>query len=402
MHITAITVSGGTLTLPTALPFNLGNLSEDATLTLDANFTSAAAKPDTDYTLTVDGTYREHGHTFKFSLQPTVRTPPASPGSATGGTATAPSNTVNGAHFPPQQPNFGGDVNEPGHGRPIPTGPVRPIPPSSPSTVKPAPKGSGGGGGSASISFPTNDPLGINSSGTAEPTGASDPSGQIVFEAANWYAAYSTNGGSSFTQLNPTTIFPNNVDGGFCCDQIVQYAPSIDRFIWVLQLRCHQSRAEPQPEENPHHRPKPLPHRLRQPRDGQKLRRNVVVVLRHHLDRRAGRDQYLVARLPGYLGRLLELLPQLRRRQQQRPRHRSHPAVQHQGRRAPSTSALPTAPTPPQPTAATSARTPATRSSGPATTPTAPSASSTGRTQPTPTPGATSTSAAGRRSPAPT
>jgi hypothetical protein len=40
--------------------------------------------------------------------------------------------------------------------------------------------------------------------------------------------------GGPFTQLNPTTIFPNDAVG-YCCDQIVQYVPSIDRFIWLLQ-----------------------------------------------------------------------------------------------------------------------------------------------------------------------
>jgi hypothetical protein len=34
--------------------------------------------------------------------------------------------------------------------------------------------------------------------------------------------------------LDPTTIFPADAVG-FCCDQIVQYVPSIDRFIWLLQ-----------------------------------------------------------------------------------------------------------------------------------------------------------------------
>ena len=41
-------------------------------------------------------------------------------------------------------------------------------------------------------------------------------------------------GGGSFTQLDPTTIFPADAVG-FCCDQIVQYVPSIDRFVWLLQ-----------------------------------------------------------------------------------------------------------------------------------------------------------------------
>ena len=67
---------------------------------------------------------------------------------------------------------------------------------------------------------------------TAEPSGGT--SNGVIFVSANKRAAYSTNGGSSFTSLDPTTIFPNDVVG-FCCDQIVHYAPSIDRFICSLQ-----------------------------------------------------------------------------------------------------------------------------------------------------------------------
>jgi hypothetical protein len=65
----------------------------------------------------------------------------------------------------------------------------------------------------------------------SEPSGASTGDG-VVFSTANWVAAYSDDGGGSFTQLDPTTVFPNDAVG-FCCDQIVQYVPSINRFIWA-------------------------------------------------------------------------------------------------------------------------------------------------------------------------
>ena len=61
-------------------------------------------------------------------------------------------------------------------------------------------------------------------------------SGRIVLATGNWYAAYSTDGGTTFTSVDPTTIFDNTADGGFCCDQIIQYVPSIDRFIWLMQF----------------------------------------------------------------------------------------------------------------------------------------------------------------------
>lgn len=81
-----------------------------------------------------------------------------------------------------------------------------------------------------------------NSGGVASPasTVAADisgaESGSVVLATGNWYLLYSIDSGSTFTTLDPTTVFDNTADGGFCCDQIVQYAPSIDRFIWLMQF----------------------------------------------------------------------------------------------------------------------------------------------------------------------
>ncbi len=77
-------------------------------------------------------------------------------------------------------------------------------------------------------------PNSIFSTVAADISGAE--SGNVVMATGNWYAVYSTDGGSTFTAIDPTTVFPNTADGGFCCDQIVQYAPSIDRFIWLMQF----------------------------------------------------------------------------------------------------------------------------------------------------------------------
>lgn len=58
-------------------------------------------------------------------------------------------------------------------------------------------------------------------------------SGSVVFMTGNWFAAYSTNYGQTFTYVNPNTQFPN-LDGGFCCDQTVIYDPTRDLMIWQL------------------------------------------------------------------------------------------------------------------------------------------------------------------------
>jgi len=57
----------------------------------------------------------------------------------------------------------------------------------------------------------------------------------------NTFLEYSTDGGNTFLELDPTTIFPNFengilIDGGLCCDQAMVYVPSIDRFVWLMQF----------------------------------------------------------------------------------------------------------------------------------------------------------------------
>jgi hypothetical protein len=58
--------------------------------------------------------------------------------------------------------------------------------------------------------------------------------GNTVFLSGNWYAARSSNGGQSFTYVNPFNTFPS-INGGFCCDQQVNYAPNQDMMLWALQ-----------------------------------------------------------------------------------------------------------------------------------------------------------------------
>jgi hypothetical protein len=61
--------------------------------------------------------------------------------------------------------------------------------------------------------------------------------GDVVFYTGNWYAAVSTNGGRSFSFVNPATAFKDSdpPNSSFCCDQVVQYIKAIDTFVWLLQ-----------------------------------------------------------------------------------------------------------------------------------------------------------------------
>ena len=69
-----------------------------------------------------------------------------------------------------------------------------------------------------------------------EPSVAS--AGRVVMYTFNWDAAYSVDGGKSWTELDPHTVLPTPAVGGFGCDQVVQYDPSTKVFIWVLQYEC--------------------------------------------------------------------------------------------------------------------------------------------------------------------
>lgn len=59
--------------------------------------------------------------------------------------------------------------------------------------------------------------------------------GNVVFFTGNWFAAVSTDGGTTFRFADPFTTFPNPPGMSFCCDQVVHYIKSIDTFVWLLQ-----------------------------------------------------------------------------------------------------------------------------------------------------------------------
>jgi hypothetical protein len=83
-----------------------------------------------------------------------------------------------------------------------------------------------------SSSFPASIWGGTGVQAAQEPSVAA--AGRLVMYTLNWSAGYSSDGGQTFTEMNPTTTFPSE-PGGFCCDQVVMYDPQAKRFIWVLQ-----------------------------------------------------------------------------------------------------------------------------------------------------------------------
>ena len=108
-------------------------------------------------------------------------------------------------------------------------------PTQKPFTIAPTgtgPKKIGGGGQSISI---IKDTAGTRGGGfPPDPSTAEANAAGVVLSTGNSYLLFSKDDGGSFTQVDPTTIFPSS-DGGLCCDQVVVYDKQDDLFFWLLQ-----------------------------------------------------------------------------------------------------------------------------------------------------------------------
>jgi hypothetical protein len=104
------------------------------------------------------------------------------------------------------------------------------IDPANPSAV-PGPAVAHAASNTVPGAFSENVDVGAQGINLWETSGAAD--GNIVFMTGNWDAEFSSNGGATFKEVNPNAMMQGF--GGFCCDQIVQYVPQINRFVWLLQ-----------------------------------------------------------------------------------------------------------------------------------------------------------------------
>ncbi len=60
--------------------------------------------------------------------------------------------------------------------------------------------------------------------------------GKNILVTFNWGATWSSDGGQSFTRLDPYALFGKPEGGvGFCCDQLALYVPSHDLMVWLMQ-----------------------------------------------------------------------------------------------------------------------------------------------------------------------
>ena len=75
--------------------------------------------------------------------------------------------------------------------------------------------------------------VGPNCGCPSEPSEASD--GNVVVYSDNDDINFSVNYGSTFVSMPMGAPFSTDPEGGPCCDQQVQYVPSINRFVWLAQ-----------------------------------------------------------------------------------------------------------------------------------------------------------------------
>jgi hypothetical protein len=241
------------LVKPASLPLPVGNIAPDQDVLLQLAFNGAGIRPGQPYLLSIRGTYlyKSNNSRQRFQVTRIINGPDASEASDQPTIERAlPPLTTNGAIYPPDDRGFRPDqANEEEPSFPLPEGPLRGnLQPDGPElrSIMPPP-----GQSRSKEALAANDPVTFFRIGTQnvqnnitslfpwDPSGASADvaSGQLVFLTGNTYALLSTNGGTSFTRIDPTTIFPNGADGGLCCDQVIQYVPSINRIIWFMQFR---------------------------------------------------------------------------------------------------------------------------------------------------------------------
>jgi hypothetical protein len=63
----------------------------------------------------------------------------------------------------------------------------------------------------------------------------------FVLVTANWFAAFSTDGGKKFEAIKPEELFPSLPETPFCCDQVVIYDRQHDLMLWLLQYSYDDS-----------------------------------------------------------------------------------------------------------------------------------------------------------------
>jgi hypothetical protein len=247
VQVTSIGLGTALRIAPTSFPIPLGDMPVGKVVTLGAMFDSSSLTPGNQYLLMAQGIYLAGGVSYGFAVNRYLQLPNNLNGSTDTFAISLAAHIVVATPLPPGgtiRTEIDSDIPSP----PIPEGPFRPRQESAPTFVRtttltsPAtvPSPTPNPTGSVTIlknTAASNIPAPVVSVRAPEPSLAS--SGTVVIVSGNRFGGISTDGGDSFRYIDPNTIFAdtdgngNLLDGGFCCDQVVQYIPSIDRFVWM-------------------------------------------------------------------------------------------------------------------------------------------------------------------------
>ncbi len=248
VRVTAVTMRGASRLAPASFPVGLGNLAAGASLVIHASFDRAGLAAGNQPLLTVSGTYMIGGVRYGFTLNRPVAIPPDAPGSAVLRSASVASRAFTPDHFPLPSTFPVKEANPNPPGPPVPASPPRFLF-NITTNASGANQGAGqpGGTGAPSFAFGESGRFAGVTGNPPDPNGASG--GGVILTTVNTTAAISIDGGATFVNINPFCMFGYVVcdagggwvfgnylvDGNLCCDQAVVYAPSINRFIWLMQ-----------------------------------------------------------------------------------------------------------------------------------------------------------------------
>jgi hypothetical protein len=248
---------------PATLPVMVGDMIPDQTYKVDGRF--SLERIGMQYPIILRGTYVLGDNTCKFQVQAffVPRPPNNAPVTATKGTVLKV--TPGTASYPPPPPPPGPEKEFNAFSILPPIGPPRnffPSPPGSTAldrtaafnllntsqfvplnlTLKPL---NADPPDPNSVVFIRNT-VGANYGGfPPDPSVAGNDQNDVVMFTANTAVSYSIDSGLTFKTLNLTSLFDPAIpsrnsffpqdDGGLCCDQVLNYIPSRNIFVWLLQ-----------------------------------------------------------------------------------------------------------------------------------------------------------------------
>ncbi len=253
VEVTEIKLDSLHRTGPSLDPALIGDILPGQRRIVEASFHVSGMLPDQNYHLTISGHYQARGRNAHFSLTRLIPTPARAPGEAALRQVQVRMNAVRGTSYRHFEIHIPKEVNEPGP--PTPTGRRRGALRPSTQVSRIDRSQSGGGAKAKPINYQASDIVFVTNTGLAggaaiplDPSGASGGlvagSPGVVLVTGNTYADFSVDGGQTFIRLDPTTIFPNAdsagtlIDGGLCCDQVVHYDASTNRFFWLMLFRA--------------------------------------------------------------------------------------------------------------------------------------------------------------------